>query len=135
MRSYPISIEWPNRWVTGAPPVAACHRGVRDELGLPTDMPIVLSVDRLDYTKGIEERFDSERVLERGARATFVQSCREPACDRKYRGCGGCGEEPPDKRRVGSRVSTYRAHERQVDMEVSATTAPRGLLRRSRMTA
>jgi trehalose 6-phosphate synthase len=47
---------------------------VREELGLEADMPIVLSVDRLDYTKGIEERLlTAERVLERGARATFVQ--------------------------------------------------------------
>jgi trehalose 6-phosphate synthase len=74
VRSYPISIEWPNRWVGTAPPVQACRFGVREELGLELDMPVVLSVDRLDYTKGIEERLlTAERVLERGARATFVQ--------------------------------------------------------------
>jgi trehalose 6-phosphate synthase len=74
VRSYPISIEWPNRWVEGAPSIETCRRGVREELRLDADMPIVLSVDRLDYTKGIEERLlTAERVLERGARATFVQ--------------------------------------------------------------
>jgi trehalose 6-phosphate synthase len=54
--------------------VADCRRSVRGELGLPNDVPIVLSVDRLDYTKGIEERLlSAEGVLERGTRVAFVQ--------------------------------------------------------------
>ena len=66
VRPYPISIEWPNHWVTGAPPVAECARRVREELGLPADCLLGVGVDRLDYTKGILERFQAiERLLER----------------------------------------------------------------------
>jgi len=56
VRPYPISIEWPSRWVASAPPVAECRSGVRKELGLREDALLGLGVDRLDYTKGIEER-------------------------------------------------------------------------------
>ena len=66
VRPYPISIEWPNHWVAGAPSVAECRRGVREELGLPADCLLGVGVDRLDYTKGILERFLAvERLLER----------------------------------------------------------------------
>jgi trehalose 6-phosphate synthase len=74
VRAYPISIEWPNHWATAAPPVDDCRRSVRRELDLAPDTPFVLSVDRLDYTKGIEERLLTfEQMLERGTPAAFVQ--------------------------------------------------------------
>lgn len=78
VRPYPISIDWPNPWVAKAAPVAACRERVRAQLGLPADALLAVGVDRLDYTKGIEERFLAvERMLEtrpelRG-RFTFVQ--------------------------------------------------------------
>jgi trehalose 6-phosphate synthase len=56
VRPYPISIEWPVGWVESAPPVDECRRSVRQELGLGPDMLLGVGVDRLDYTKGIEER-------------------------------------------------------------------------------
>jgi trehalose 6-phosphate synthase len=63
---YPISIEWPNRWSESAPGVDECRQGVRSEYGLAPDARVVVSVDRLDYTKGIEERLRTfERALER----------------------------------------------------------------------
>jgi trehalose 6-phosphate synthase len=66
IRPYPISIEWPNHWVAAAPPVAECRRALREELGLPPDCQLGVGVDRLDYTKGILERFLAvERLLER----------------------------------------------------------------------
>jgi trehalose 6-phosphate synthase len=66
VRAYPISIEWPNGWTGAAPPVAECRRSVLEELGLPRDAKIGVGVDRLDYTKGIEERLLAvERLLER----------------------------------------------------------------------
>jgi len=66
VRPYPISIEWPSRWLAGAPPVADCRAGVRRELGLPADALLGVGVDRLDYTKGVEERLLAvERLLER----------------------------------------------------------------------
>jgi len=78
VRAYPISIEWPSHWLTAAPPVAECRAGVLAELGLSPDARLGLGVDRLDYTKGIEERLLAvERLLERApalrGRFTFVQ--------------------------------------------------------------
>jgi len=78
VRAYPISIEWPCRWLPMLPPVAECRRSVLAELGLHDDALIGVGVDRLDYTKGIEERFLAvEAMLEhhpelRG-RFTFVE--------------------------------------------------------------
>jgi trehalose 6-phosphate synthase len=56
VRAYPISIEWPVRWLGTIPSVAECRREVLTELGLPEDALLGVGVDRLDYTKGIEER-------------------------------------------------------------------------------
>ena len=66
VRSYPISIDWPNRWAQAAPPPAECRATVRAELGVGPDTLLGVGVDRLDYTKGIEERLLAvERTLER----------------------------------------------------------------------
>jgi trehalose 6-phosphate synthase len=66
VRPYPISIEWPNGWAASAPPAAECRRSVFAELGLAPDARLGVGVDRLDYTKGIEERLLAvERALER----------------------------------------------------------------------
>jgi trehalose 6-phosphate synthase len=78
VRPYPISIEWPSRWAAEAPTPAECRREVLAELGLPRDTLLGVGVDRLDYTKGIEERLLAvERLLERfphlRGRFTFVQ--------------------------------------------------------------
>jgi trehalose 6-phosphate synthase len=56
VRPYPISIEWPVRWLAQVPAVAECRTSVRRELGLPDDVLLGVGIDRLDYTKGIEER-------------------------------------------------------------------------------
>jgi trehalose 6-phosphate synthase len=65
-------------WIDDMPTVEECRRQARAELGLPDDAILALGVDRLDYTKGIEERFEAvEQLLERCAdlrgRFTFVQ--------------------------------------------------------------
>jgi trehalose 6-phosphate synthase len=78
VRSYPISIEWPSRWAATAAPVPECRRAVLAELGLGADGLVGVGVDRLDYTKGIEERLLAvERMLERfrqlRGRFTFAQ--------------------------------------------------------------
>jgi trehalose 6-phosphate synthase len=66
VRPYPISIEWPSRFMTHAPAVDACHREVRAQFGLPPDCLLGVGVDRLDYTKGIVERLLAvERFLDR----------------------------------------------------------------------
>jgi trehalose 6-phosphate synthase len=78
VRPYPISVDWPSRWALGAPPVPDCRAEVRRELGLPEDALLGVGVDRLDYTKGIEERLLAvERLLARfpqfQGRFTFAQ--------------------------------------------------------------
>ena len=62
---YPISIEWPSRMFLGQPPVPECRTQVRAKYGLPASHHIGIGVERLDYTKGILERFLAvERLLE-----------------------------------------------------------------------
>lgn len=56
VRPYPISIEWPVHWLDRVPPATECHDLVREELGLSKDALLGVGIDRLDYTKGIEER-------------------------------------------------------------------------------
>ncbi|MEO0316289.1 MAG: hypothetical protein RI928_2745 [Pseudomonadota bacterium] len=60
---YPISIAWPD--ADTKPDVVQCRRELRESLHLPQDHRIALGVDRLDYTKGIVERFQAvDRLLE-----------------------------------------------------------------------
>jgi len=66
VRPYPISLEWPARWAKNAPPVEQCRAKVFRELNLEPDTLLGVGVDRLDYTKGVEERLLAvERLLER----------------------------------------------------------------------
>jgi trehalose 6-phosphate synthase len=62
---YPISIEWPPAPALVARPVDECRAEIRRRHGLGPDALIGVGVDRLDYTKGIVERFLAvERLLE-----------------------------------------------------------------------
>jgi trehalose 6-phosphate synthase len=78
VRPYPISLEWPIRWLKTTPPTSECRAAVFQELKLESNALLGIGVDRLDYTKGIEERLLTvERLLERyprfHGRFTFVQ--------------------------------------------------------------
>ena len=65
VRRYPISIEWPPAALQVQAPVAECRRRVREKLGVQEQVKLGIGVDRLDYTKGILERFAAiERLLE-----------------------------------------------------------------------
>ena len=65
IRHYPISIEWPSRWVRDQRPVEECRAKIRALHGMEPERLIGVGVDRLDYTKGIIERFLAvERLLE-----------------------------------------------------------------------
>ena len=78
VRPYPISLEWPNHWAETAPSPEICRAQVWRDWGLKPDALLGVGVDRLDYTKGIEERLLAvERLLERypefRGRFTFAQ--------------------------------------------------------------
>ena len=65
VRRYPISIEWPPAALAIQPPIAECRKRVRSRYGLNLEVRLGVGVDRLDYTKGILERFAAiERLLE-----------------------------------------------------------------------
>ncbi|MEW5888759.1 MAG: trehalose-6-phosphate synthase [Pseudomonadota bacterium] len=67
--AYPISIEWPPRWLEQLPGVDACRQDVCRRFGLPADIAIGIGVERWDFTKGIVERFQAfEKMLERHPR-------------------------------------------------------------------
>ena len=75
---YPISIEWPPRWLQDLPDVSACRAAVRERYRIGPDVVIGLGVERWDFTKGIVERFQAlEALLERNprhrGRITFLQ--------------------------------------------------------------
>ena len=66
------------RWLDELPSPEDCAAGVRRELGLRPDALLGVGVDRIDYTKGIEERLAAvdtllERHPELRGRFTFAQ--------------------------------------------------------------
>jgi trehalose 6-phosphate synthase len=61
--SYPISIEWPPRWLAHLPDVAACRAAVRERYQIAAEVVIGLGVERWDFTKGIIERFHALETL------------------------------------------------------------------------
>ncbi len=78
VKRYPISVDVQSAGARDAPVAADARIRVRARLGLPPSQAIGVGVDRLDYTKGIEERFRAvERLFELHpewiGRFTFVQ--------------------------------------------------------------
>ena len=66
---YPISIEWPPRWLAQLPDIARCRAAVRERFHIADDVVIGLGVERWDFTKGILERFQAlETLLEQNPR-------------------------------------------------------------------
>jgi trehalose 6-phosphate synthase len=114
VRAYPVSVEWPNRWASRAPSVESCRENVRCELGLDAGALLGVGIDRLDYTKGIPEKFLAvEQLLERApelrGRFSLVQIA-EPSREQlpAYRELGARVREIHDRinRRFGS--GSYR---------------------------
>jgi trehalose 6-phosphate synthase len=60
---YPISIEWPPRWLKHLPDAAGCRRAVRERFGIGDGVSLGLGVERWDFTKGIIERFHALESL------------------------------------------------------------------------
>lgn len=78
VRRYPISIAWPPEAELVAKSIETCRAEIRLAHGLSAEHAIGVGIDRLDYTKGILERFRAvERLLELNpqwvGRFSFVQ--------------------------------------------------------------
>jgi trehalose 6-phosphate synthase len=63
VRRYPISIAWPPEQEMVGKAIADCRTNIRQLNDLPPDHKLGVGVDRLDYTKGIMERFRAIRRL------------------------------------------------------------------------
>ena len=59
VHAYPISIEWPPDLLARLPSVADCRASVRRKYGLADTVKLCVGVERLDYTKGILDRFQA----------------------------------------------------------------------------
>ena len=78
VKRYPISVDWPPASAAGLPDARACRERIRAHYKISRETLIGLGVDRMDYTKGILERFNAvERLFEMEprwiGRFTFVQ--------------------------------------------------------------
>jgi trehalose-6-phosphate synthase len=60
---YPISIEWPPRWLQHQPDIATCRTLVRERHQIGAGVVVGLGVERWDFTKGILERFQALEAL------------------------------------------------------------------------
>jgi trehalose 6-phosphate synthase/phosphatase len=61
--AYPISIEWPPRWLAQTAAPAQAREAVRQRFGIAADVRLGIGVERWDFTKGIVERFLALEVL------------------------------------------------------------------------
>ena len=67
--AYPISIEWPPRWLQALPEVQVSRRLVRERYGIAENVILGLGVERWDFTKGVIERcLALELLLEQNPR-------------------------------------------------------------------
>ncbi len=94
VRAYPVSVEWPSRWAADAPAIETCRETVRRQLHLPPDVRLGVGVDRLDYTKGINEKFLAvERLLDSHPGAQGALRLR-PDCRTEPRVAAGLSRAP-----------------------------------------
>lgn len=63
IHAYPISIEWPVELLKNLPAVEETRARVRERFGIPADAKLCIGVERLDYTKGILDRFHALEEL------------------------------------------------------------------------
>jgi trehalose 6-phosphate synthase len=85
VRAYPVGINCNHDALLRTPPPAECRERIYRDLGLNNDIRLGLGIDRLDYTKGIHEKFLAiEGLLESHGdvreRFVFVQIA-EPSRD------------------------------------------------------
>jgi trehalose 6-phosphate synthase len=78
VRAYPVGIEWNSPVLRELPDAAACRAQTLTQLSLPCDVRLGVGVDRLDYTKGIANKFRAIEAMlaanpELRGRFCFVQ--------------------------------------------------------------
>jgi trehalose 6-phosphate synthase len=56
VRAYPASVGWPAPWLAEIGSVDACADEIRRRFNLRESDRLVVGIDRMDYTKGIEEK-------------------------------------------------------------------------------
>jgi trehalose 6-phosphate synthase/phosphatase len=61
--AYPISIEWPPRWLSQMPEISVSRNEVRKHFGIADHVTLGLGVERWDFTKGVLERFLALELL------------------------------------------------------------------------
>ncbi|MCG7505228.1 alpha,alpha-trehalose-phosphate synthase (UDP-forming) [Mesorhizobium retamae] len=103
VHAYPISIEWPPAQLGKVPAVQQCRDRVRTRLGLAEGVKLCVGVERLDYTKGIVDRFRAldelfNRHPEWIGKVTVLQIAAPsrgtlPDYERLHRECERCAEE------------------------------------------
>ena len=65
VRAYPTSVRWPGWWASCSPDVDVCRDSIRRQLRLAPGVRLGVGVDRLDHTRGLEEKLLAiERLLE-----------------------------------------------------------------------
>jgi trehalose 6-phosphate synthase len=114
VRAYPVGVDCTNAALRTAPPLSECRERVRRDLQLPSPVRLGVGIDRLDYTKGINEKFLAiERLLElrpelRG-HFVFVQVA-EPSrdCLPAYRAARAQLFETSERVNVRFGTSSYR---------------------------
>ncbi|MDR7034970.1 trehalose 6-phosphate synthase [Mesorhizobium sp. BE184] len=103
VHAYPISIEWPSALLETMPGVAECRSEIRRKHGLSDEVKLCVGVERLDYTKGIVDRFQAIEELfinhpEWIGRVTFLQIAAPsrgalPAYRQLYEECHSYADE------------------------------------------
>jgi trehalose 6-phosphate synthase len=114
VRAHPVGVAWRHTVARGTPSVADCRRQVFQTLGLQADTRLVVGVDRLDYTKGINEKLLAvEQVLEAepALRGTLVLAqVAEPSREALPSYCALRAQVTETTRRINERFGsgTYR---------------------------
>ncbi|MBZ9762364.1 trehalose-6-phosphate synthase [Mesorhizobium sp. CA8] len=103
VHSYPISIEWPVELLNALPSVEECRMRVRKRFRIPAGAKLCVGVERLDYTKGILDRFHALEELfirhpEMVGKVVFLQIAAPsrgtlPAYKQLHEECLRCAEE------------------------------------------
>jgi trehalose 6-phosphate synthase len=108
--AYPVGVDWDSEVVRAVPPAHVCRQHLAQELGVPADVKLGVGIDRLDYTKGINEKFLAiERVLEQQpalrGRFVFVQVA-EPSRESLPHYRSACEQMAATAQRVNDRFGT-----------------------------